>query len=342
MIRSMHSEGAVMLRLTSVLVLSFACTPLFGADAASHAVRYQVSIEGSHQSIELDTFDLAAERGKRRIIIVPVGAVADLPLLSIVRDAKGRPRPELSDPRERRLSDALLSWFEADASIPARWRSVETDGNERIRLPSLGLRTAIAVRRTCSTGEEGTSVLRLTLEEPTVQVGSLRVELLALDWRLELDEAGGFRKGELKRELIRTVGTVEQHDDTTITVEVLSDVELTVDEARAIAREFEALAPVARALLPGRPLEEITAARKSLVGHLAKGTEGRLAAAVPFLDARLAVRAEIAAGGSPDERAEKLIGKPAPEFTLTDLDGDEFTLSSLMGKPVLLSFWGYT
>ena len=33
-------------------------------------------------------------------------------------------------------------------------------------------------------------------------------------------------------------------------------------------------------------------------------------------------------------------GNPAPEFTLKDLDGKNFDLSSLRGKYVVLDFWG--
>jgi cytochrome c biogenesis protein CcmG/thiol:disulfide interchange protein DsbE len=35
----------------------------------------------------------------------------------------------------------------------------------------------------------------------------------------------------------------------------------------------------------------------------------------------------------------ELTGKPAPEFTVTDVDGREIKLASLRGKPVLLDFW---
>ena len=71
--------------------------------------------------------------------------------------------------------------------------------------------------------------------------------------------------------------------------------------------------------------------------------EGLLAPALVHLESRLATaRATFAGGGNPDERAEKLVGGPAPDFTLKDIDGTELTLSSLRGKPVLLSFWGYT
>jgi peroxiredoxin len=33
------------------------------------------------------------------------------------------------------------------------------------------------------------------------------------------------------------------------------------------------------------------------------------------------------------------VGHPAPDFTLTGLDGQTFTLSELRGKPVVLNFW---
>jgi cytochrome c biogenesis protein CcmG/thiol:disulfide interchange protein DsbE len=34
-----------------------------------------------------------------------------------------------------------------------------------------------------------------------------------------------------------------------------------------------------------------------------------------------------------------MLGKPAPDFTLRDLNGREVHLSALRGKPVLLDFW---
>jgi peroxiredoxin len=33
------------------------------------------------------------------------------------------------------------------------------------------------------------------------------------------------------------------------------------------------------------------------------------------------------------------IGQPAPEFTLTDLDGNSVSLTDFAGKPVLINFW---
>ncbi|WP_019585767.1 TlpA family protein disulfide reductase [Deinococcus apachensis] len=34
-----------------------------------------------------------------------------------------------------------------------------------------------------------------------------------------------------------------------------------------------------------------------------------------------------------------LVGKPAPQFTLTSLDGTKVSLASLKGRPVVLNFW---
>jgi cytochrome c biogenesis protein CcmG, thiol:disulfide interchange protein DsbE len=36
------------------------------------------------------------------------------------------------------------------------------------------------------------------------------------------------------------------------------------------------------------------------------------------------------------------IGRPAPDFTLYQLNGQKITLSSLRGRPVLVDFWGST
>ena len=36
------------------------------------------------------------------------------------------------------------------------------------------------------------------------------------------------------------------------------------------------------------------------------------------------------------------VGRPAPDFTLYQLNGQKVTLSSLRGRPVLVDFWGST
>ena len=42
---------------------------------------------------------------------------------------------------------------------------------------------------------------------------------------------------------------------------------------------------------------------------------------------------------APTATARPEIGYPAPDFTLTALDGTRVTLSALRGKPVFLRFW---
>ncbi len=44
----------------------------------------------------------------------------------------------------------------------------------------------------------------------------------------------------------------------------------------------------------------------------------------------------------PDQKLQQqMIGKPAPDFELTALDGKKVRLSSYRGKPVMLTFWGH-
>ena len=43
--------------------------------------------------------------------------------------------------------------------------------------------------------------------------------------------------------------------------------------------------------------------------------------------------------GSDSSSSAVVVGKPAPDFQLLDLDGQTISLSDLKGKPVLLNFW---
>ena len=47
----------------------------------------------------------------------------------------------------------------------------------------------------------------------------------------------------------------------------------------------------------------------------------------------------IGLGHDPNVIASPLIGKPAPAFSLQDLDGNVVTLGDLKGTPVLMNFW---
>jgi cytochrome c biogenesis protein CcmG/thiol:disulfide interchange protein DsbE len=44
-------------------------------------------------------------------------------------------------------------------------------------------------------------------------------------------------------------------------------------------------------------------------------------------------------GHDPNAIASPLVGRPAPDFALTTLDGKSFSLSHLRGRPVVVNFW---
>ena len=45
--------------------------------------------------------------------------------------------------------------------------------------------------------------------------------------------------------------------------------------------------------------------------------------------------------GDPAASANHLRGKPAPDFTLKDVENQDITLSAYRGKPIILAFWAY-
>ena len=57
----------------------------------------------------------------------------------------------------------------------------------------------------------------------------------------------------------------------------------------------------------------------------------------------LGLLSAVAIGGCLGSRSidRKLIGRPATDFTLTDLDGNAVSLAEQRGKVVLLAFWAY-
>jgi len=43
--------------------------------------------------------------------------------------------------------------------------------------------------------------------------------------------------------------------------------------------------------------------------------------------------------GCGKQESSPIIGQPAPDFTLQDLEGNPVSLSDFKGKPVILNFW---
>jgi peroxiredoxin len=68
----------------------------------------------------------------------------------------------------------------------------------------------------------------------------------------------------------------------------------------------------------------------------------RLAALPPVTETgapSAAPKRTLTAGSFAPPSETELLGKPAPDFTLSDVDNHEVALASLRGKPVLLDFW---
>ena len=341
---------------------------LFGSSVSSvegadpEKIRYSVRIteNGDSRSVDVDAYVLPGKRKAKRVIFVPLppntleesdssATTVDreewgLPLGSLVTNSRGAPRPELTDPHRRDLVSALLSWFEADQIVTASWRAPESDGEAEIEVPSLKLMMPLPVTHRLEAGTESRGpVVRLELKEPVTRSGNLSVELKRLRWAFELDDQQRFSRGEIRREVIQTAGSFKKETDARVAIQVLERTELETAEAKAIADEFDALRPIVRALLSGQTEEQIRKAGKELTKFRRDHPKGALGGSLPELEVQLAsAEAQVAGLADPDKAAQKMIGKPAPDFTLKDLEGNDVSLSSFKGKSVVLSFWGYT
>ena len=332
--------------------LGLACLILLGAasiekasGAVGETVRYQVTVQesGKKETANITVFVLPGVGKAARWVLAPEETSLGLPVASIAFDAKGRARPALSDPLGRPWVSAFLSWIEADDIVKPEWRKPESTGTAKITVAELRLRAKINVTHNCSPATEETgSVVSLELVEPVTEESRLRLELRSLRFRFELAADGQFSRGTLEHDISRSVGTVTRDTDSRVEIIVLSREALTESETRKIEDEFALRESVARALLPGHDEKQVKDAKKDISKYRAKFPEGKLSGAIVSLEMRLVSAGESVAGlANPDEAAARLIGKIAPDFKLTDLDGNEVTLSDLRGKSVILSFWGY-
>lgn len=316
-----------------------------GPAAVGRSHRLLVSLgDGSEgRAGEIDLYAIPAGDGGERVLIVSTEDLPGLPLSSIRRPAPASvPTPDLCDLREGRVVQAIADWIEAREMLADEWWVEGSEGIEKIRRTRLVPRTPIELRRTCAVGEAGRPLLRMRLESPVIQEGTIRTELRELDWSFERDGTGEILRAEMRHTVIRAVEAIEESVTAAIAIETLAAAPLDEAQTRALAREYELLATATRRLLPGSSADTIASAGELLASHRSEYPQGLLAAVVPPLEALLAKRSEEAAGGSPDERAQALVGKVAPDFRLDDLDGAAVELVSLRGKPVVLSFWGYT
>ncbi|WPQ60559.1 TlpA disulfide reductase family protein [Chitinophaga sancti] len=98
----------------------------------------------------------------------------------------------------------------------------------------------------------------------------------------------------------------------------------------ALGRDKEAFEKIDEAVKAGQATNDMKTELKSLYTKV-KGTEG--------YDAYLQEVNRQLVAKIKKELSRQMINTPAPDFTLTDLDGKNVTLSELKGKIVVLDFW---
>jgi cytochrome c biogenesis protein CcmG/thiol:disulfide interchange protein DsbE len=79
---------------------------------------------------------------------------------------------------------------------------------------------------------------------------------------------------------------------------------------------------------------------EAAVGEAAGQQSGRRLRLVAFVMILLAVPVSLLIQRAFDDSADPLTSGPAPDFTLTDIDGEQVSLDALAGQPVVLHFWG--
>lgn len=79
----------------------------------------------------------------------------------------------------------------------------------------------------------------------------------------------------------------------------------------------------------------------TLLPHGRFGGRGRFLIAGMITVVMLALLALLAIGlqGDPQASVSPLLGHPAPAVTLKTLDGTQFSLAHLRGRPIVLNFW---
>jgi hypothetical protein len=263
----------------------------------------------------------------------------------LVRDGKPRParhdhEQETESPRQR--LDMLLP-LELLPPFPLP----ELNGREEREQEVIVLNNAAVKARfriTHSGRQGGGSIAVRELAGPSGDFEFMENTARLTGWReaFELSPPGVVRK--ISRKLVFTLKFEE---------EAGGDVRIAVDSSLA-AKEMRRLTAPERGLLTAavRDLEQIHdlfAARKpgATIEPRVEALERRVAGS-PLSPLGLAVRSHLAGYRETFELNDsarllaKILGRPAPDFTLEDLEGKKVSFrEAIRGKVALLSFWGY-
>ena len=254
------------------------------------------------------------------------------PIGSVRLQKRGKPRPELFDPLSPGVTQALIA---IHAAVAAEEGDGWADGN------AVGIRRNLPVKRQDVAVESGFALKgSLNVEKLEIRGGKKPLVLTSLEEELLYDDKGGLTEARWVASMTRGGEAYPGRELHLIRKEVSL---LEEEEGKEVQRGFEFLKPVVSVLRKGMSLAAVEMAEERFNKERKDFAKGPLGEVIDDVEGMLKEIREMASQPlDPDERAKKLLGKAAPDFTLEDLDGDEVKLSDYLGKTVMLAFWGYS
>lgn len=288
---------------------------------------------------EVTIYQVPAPGGHRwvwRAVAADGSFPGGFPIGSMLIQGSGRPRPELFDPLSPGVMEMLLSVHGA----PGKENGLGwADGTP------IGLRRQIPVERKEVEEAEGNFTQTGTLAGGEVEVrgGARALKMTDFTEILHLSAGGSLKSADWIATLVRGDEENARTEKRRLKVERLEAGLIEEEESREVQRGYEFLAPVVRVLRKGMSLAAVELAETMFDKERRDHEKGPLGEVVKEVAGLLKASKKIASQPlDPDVRARKMIGKPAPAFTLDDVDGNEVTLEDYKGKTLLLAFWGYS
>ncbi|MEE2857299.1 MAG: redoxin domain-containing protein [Planctomycetota bacterium] len=288
---------------------------------------------------EVTIFQIPAPGGNRwvwRAIASDGSYPGGFPIGSMLIQGSGNPRPELFDPLSPGVMEMLLSVHGAGSQGEGLgW----ADGT------SIGLRRQIPVERTETMDAEGRVTQVGVLAGGTTQIrgGSRALKLSEFQETLLLGTGGSLKQAEWTATLLRGSEESVTTEKRVLRVERLEAGLIEEEESKQVQEGYEFLAPVVRVLRKGMSLAAVELAETMFEKGRKDHKRGPLGEVVEEVASLLKTSKKVASQPlDPDVRARKMFGKPAPDFTLDDLEGKSVSLSDYRGKTVMVAFWGYS
>ena len=258
------------------------------------------------------------------------------PIGSMLVQGSAKPRPELFDPLSPGVMEMLLSVHGAGGQENGLgW----ADGTP------IGLRRQIPVERTEATDSEGMITQTATLAggEIVVRGGARTLRMTEFNETLHMTAGGALKSADWVATLVRGEDDNARTENRQLKVERLEAGLIEEEESQEVQSGYEFLAPVVRVLRKGMSLAAVEIAEKMFNEDRKDHEKGPLGDVVKEVAGLLKDSKKIASQPlDPDVRALKMIGKPAPDFTLDDVEGNPVGLADYKGKTILLAFWGYS